>query len=186
MPGDLSGKVGVRLDFAALGLLGLMGIQVDPFYGSECENERLYFRVANISNEAIRLQRTDLVFNLELHTATGATQPRPPKENGWMRMQRLIRTQRDASSTYITRIEHDVRATEQRFQPLFFFGVVLLAITILGVMAAVIINSDARTAPPWVAAWGWIVLLVTFSAGGIATAMLVFAEAWHRFRRGRL
>ena len=46
MPGDLSGKVGVRLDFAAFGLVGLMGIQVDPYYGCGSENdERLYFRV---------------------------------------------------------------------------------------------------------------------------------------------
>ena len=40
MPGDLTGKLGVRLDFAALGLVRLMGIQVDPWYGTDWEDER--------------------------------------------------------------------------------------------------------------------------------------------------
>ena len=180
MPGDLSGKVGVRLDYAALGLLGLMGIQVDPYYGYHSENERLYFRVANLSNETIRLQRSDRVFNIELHDASGATEPRPPKEDGWTRMQRLIRNQRDASWTYITRVEHDVKAAEERYHPLILFGVVLVAVTVLGVVTAVVINTDAGTAPTWVADWGWAVLVATFAAGGFATAALVAAEAWHR------
>ena len=82
MPGDLSGKVGVRLDFAARGLVGLMGIQVDPYYGSdsEDESERLYFRVVNMGNEPIRLERGDGVFNIELHDATGACKPTPSRD----------------------------------------------------------------------------------------------------------
>ena len=177
MPGDLSGKVGVRLDYAALGLLGLMGIQVDPFYGSDTENERLYFRVANLSNETIRLQRTDRVFNLELHQVAGAEKPPAPKEPGWERMQRLIRNQRNASWTYITRVEHDVKATEERFHPLILFGIILVAVTVLGVSGAVLINTDPNGAPNWIAEGGWIVLVGTFAAGGLATAALVGGEA---------
>ena len=30
MPGDLVGKIGIRFNYASLGLTGLMGIQVDP------------------------------------------------------------------------------------------------------------------------------------------------------------
>lgn len=178
MPGDLTGKVGVRLDFAALGLVGLMGIQVDPYYGSEWENEKLYFRVANMSNETIRLNRTDRVFNLELHEARGARRPKKPKQRGWDRMQSLLRSQRDASWTYITRVEHDVRAIEERFHPLILFGVVLLAVTILGVITAVILDTDASSAPPWIANWGWIVLLLTFVAAAAATVAIVTAEAF--------
>ena len=82
MPSDLIGKVGVRLDFAALGLVGLMGIQVDPYYGSKHDDERLYFRVANMGNEPIRLQRSDRVFNIEFHDVVGAREPNPPKDRG--------------------------------------------------------------------------------------------------------
>lgn len=177
MPGDLSGKVGVRLDFAALGLLGLMGIQVDPFYGWDAADERLYFRVANLSNETIRLQRTDRVFNLELHQVEGAEKPPAPKEAGWERMQRLIRNQRNASWTYITRVEHDVKATEERFHPLILFGILLLAVTVLGVTGAVLVNTDPDRVPDWIADWGWMLLVGTFVAGALATAALVGAEA---------
>lgn len=180
MPGDLSGKIGVRLDFAALGLLGLMGIQIDPYYGQESEHERLYIRVANVSNETIRIQPSDRVFNIELHHAVGAKKPDPPKEDGWSRMQNLIRNQRDASWTYITRVEHDVKEIEERFQPLVLFGVILVAVTILGVMSAVVISTESESVPEWVSGWGWIVLVATFAAGGIATAALVGAEAWRR------
>lgn len=177
MPKDLSGKVGVKLDFAALGLLGLMGIQVDPFYGSDTEDERLYFRVANLSNETIRLQPTDRVFNLELHQVTGAEEPSLPKEPGWERMQRLIRNQRDASWTYITRVEQDVKETEERFHPLILFGIILVAVTILGVSGAVLVSTDIEATPDWIADGGWIVLVGTFAAGGLATAALAGAEA---------
>ena len=69
-------------------------------------------------------------------------------------MQILLRNQRDASWTYITRVEHDVRAIEDRFHPLFLFGVVLVAVTILGVFAAVMVNTDANSAPPLVRGLG--------------------------------
>ena len=183
MPGDLSGKVGVRLDFAARGLVGLMGIQVDPYYGSTLEDERLYFRVANMGNEPIRLERGEGVFNIELHEATGACKPKPSRARGWDRMQQLLKNQREPSWTYITRVDEHAKAIEDRWQPLVLFGVVLVAVTILGVMLAVVISVDAGAAPLWVSDWGWAVLVVTFSAGGLATAAIAGAEAWRRIRR---
>ena len=54
MPENLVGKIGIRLDAALKGLVGLMGIQVDPFmYGQDQEDERLYIRVANLGNETV-------------------------------------------------------------------------------------------------------------------------------------
>ena len=53
MPGDLVGKLGIRFDYATQGLTGLMGIQVDPYFGWGHEDERLYIRVANLGNETI-------------------------------------------------------------------------------------------------------------------------------------
>ena len=179
IPGDLSGKVGVRLDFAARGLVGLMGIQVDPYYGMDSEtDERLYFRVVNMGNEPIRLERGEGVFNIELHHAKGARKPEPPRASGWDRIQQLIKTQRDPSWTYITRVDEQAKAIEDRWQPLVLFGVILLAVTILGVMLTVVINTDARGAPTWVSDWGWGVLVVTLSLGGLATAAIVGVEAW--------
>ena len=182
MPGDLSGKVGVRLDFAARGLVGLMGIQVDPYYGSdsESEDERLYFRVVNMGNEPIRLDRGEGVFNIELHDATGACKPERSRTRGWDRIQELIKSQRDPSWTYITRVDKHAKAIEDHWQPLVLFGVVLVAVTILGVMLAVAINIDAGAAPRWFSDWGWGFLVLTFSAGGIATAAIVGVEAWRR------
>ena len=40
MPADLVGKIGIRFNHAALGLTGLMGIQVDPNYGQGKKAER--------------------------------------------------------------------------------------------------------------------------------------------------
>ena len=56
MPGDLVGKLGIRFDYASQGLTGLMGIQVDPYFGLGREDERLYIRVANLGNETVPIQ----------------------------------------------------------------------------------------------------------------------------------
>ena len=64
MPSDLVGKIGIRLEYALLGLTGLMGIQVDPRYGRDKEHERLYIRVANFGNNPIRLSAGDGVFHV--------------------------------------------------------------------------------------------------------------------------
>ena len=37
MPTNLVGKIGIRLEYALLGLTGLMGIQVDPLFGHDKE-----------------------------------------------------------------------------------------------------------------------------------------------------
>ena len=76
MPSDLVGKIGIRLEFALLGLTGLMGIQVDPLYGHDKTHERLYIRVANFGNAPIRLSPGAKVFTFELHEVAGGGSPR--------------------------------------------------------------------------------------------------------------
>lgn len=39
MPDNLVGKLGIRLNYAIQGLTGLMGIQVDPNYGQDVDDE---------------------------------------------------------------------------------------------------------------------------------------------------
>ena len=80
MPPDLVGKIGIRLQFAHLGLTGLMGIQVDPLFGHDKKRERLYIRVANFGNDPIRLSEGDGVFTFELHEVKGHV-PVEPRED---------------------------------------------------------------------------------------------------------
>ena len=54
MPATLVGKIGLRLDYAVKGLTGLMGIQVDPYYGQDSKDDRLHIEsltgVTNLSD----------------------------------------------------------------------------------------------------------------------------------------
>ena len=71
MPGNLVGKLGIRFNYATQGLTGLMGIQVDPFFGWGHDDERLYIRVANLGNEAVPIDLGADVFTFELHEIQG-------------------------------------------------------------------------------------------------------------------
>ena len=108
MPSDLVGRLGVRLEFASKGLVGLMGMQVDPYYGSGEDDEvRLYIKVANLGNKNVYVRPDDRVFNIEFSTVEG-TEPQGDKEDTWTR---LIRTVDDPSQqdwTYLTQIVDDL------------------------------------------------------------------------------
>ena len=86
MPPDLVGRLGVRLDFASRGLTGLMGIQVDPYYGTDSLDERLFIKVANFGNETVEVSAGDAVFNIEFSEVVGAAKPDPPKRPTWDRL----------------------------------------------------------------------------------------------------
>ena len=75
MPNNLVGKIGVRFDPSIRGLTGLMGIQVDPLYGSGQGDERLFIRVINLGNEAVRFSSQATVFTFELHELKGTVRP---------------------------------------------------------------------------------------------------------------
>ena len=100
MPGDLVGKIGIRFDYASQGLTGLMGIQVDPFYGwghttadTRGRDERLYIRVANLGNETISIPLRADVFTFELHNLDGRVpEPTPtPRLGMWHRLQDILK-----------------------------------------------------------------------------------------------
>ena len=86
MPADLVGHLGIRLDFAAKGITGLMGIQVDPYYGLDYEDERLYIKVANFGNEDVKICPGATVFNIEFSVVNNAEKPDPPKGKTWDRL----------------------------------------------------------------------------------------------------
>ena len=188
MPIDLVGKIGIRLQFAHLGLTGLMGIQVDPLFGRDKERERLYIRVANFGNDPIRLSEGDGVFTFELQQVIGHVKTEA-KEASWPRIKRTLRGLDDASWSYVTRVENNLSAETQSvkdyFQPLVMFGVFLVSVSILAaaltillqtpdpseVIGSSLLSLEARTLMLWV------------TIVGIAgTAWVGIAAGWRFFR----
>ena len=170
MPGDLVGKLGIRFDYASQGLTGLMGIQVDPYFGLGREDERLYIRVANLGNETVPIRPGADVFTFELHKVEGnVPAPSTPRLPMWHRLQEILAGQNNISWSFVTRVQHNVEDTKQQvrsareeirdyLQPLVIFGIFLVAVTILGVALSVILSvrdTPEVHVPGWVTNWGW-------------------------------
>ena len=149
MPADLVGKIGIRLRFALQGITGLMGIQVDPLYGHDKKDERLYIRVANLGNEPVKIRRCDDVFTFELHKVKGGVR-HTHKEDMWNYINRQLEDQRNLSWTYASRVESELNSkiaaaierNRDYLQPVVMFGIFLIAVTILGVSLSTILNVE--------------------------------------------
>ena len=219
MPANLVGKIGIRFDYASLGLTGLMGIQVDPFYGWGHDNERLYIRVANLGNETIEISVCDQVFTFELHTVMGPVPTPPePRKPMWYRLLEVLGDRPNVSWSNVTQVQLDVEGIQEDLrsqgnqlmkdleeanedmksgvdeakqelrdylQPLVMFGIFLVAVTILSVALAVIIDGRDRPevyVPGWVQDWGWIVLMFTLSGATLATAAMGVLTVWRLWK----
>ena len=137
-----------------------MGIQVDPCYGQQRDGERLYIRVANLGNEAIKLLPGDAVFTFEVHQlAEPVDCSKFPKDSTWKVLKSGLSDQVDASWSYATRIndesvergrqlreeanereeqhqhrfEVEISRIRDYIQPVVMFGIFLVAVTILSV-----------------------------------------------------
>ena len=202
MPGDLVGKIGIRFDYASQGLTGLMGIQVDPFYGWGHTNERLYIRVANLGNETISIPLHADVFTFELHdVGRHVPEPTTRRPDMWHRLQDILANQDHASWSNVTKVQVEVDSLNTRFesatkevrdylQPLVMFGIFLIAVTILGVALTVIVtgsDTPETYVPTWVRDWGWKVLLGTLSFAasvtGLVGLIIVGNLAWRTFSK---
>lgn len=187
MPVDLVGSIGIRFEYACRGLIGFMGIQVDPLYGQNQNDERLYIRVANVSNDDIIIPRGAEVFTVEFHTIIGSVPPRPvSRESMWSRIRNILDTlctpnssnasQIQAGLTNVReRLNSDIKGVRDYLQPLVMFGIFLISVTILGVALTVIVTgSDIPEVyvPTWVRNWGWKVLLGTLSTAAVATSLM--------------
>lgn len=180
MPEDLVGKIGIRLDYALQGLTGLMGIQVDPLYGRDKSDERLFVRVANLGNEPIRLSPGDRVFTFEVQTVE-EIRILEREEDTWTRIKRQLRHQSDLSWSYVTQVENNLSKEtaniREYLQPLVMFGIFLLAVTILGASLAVLLSmreTPSAQVPDWFTNWAWILLVLTLGVAAIATAAMGF------------
>ena len=187
MPKNLVGKIGIRFEYACRGLTGLMGIQVDPFYGQGLDDERLYIRVANVSSDDIVIHVCAEVFTLELHVVLGCVPPRPkPREPMWSRIRDTLDNLSNPSLSNAsqiqgdlknveTQLETDIKGVRDYLQPLVMFGIFLISITILGVALMVIVTGSdmpEREVPMWVRDWGWKVLLGTLSFAATITGVV--------------
>ncbi len=187
MPGDLVGKIGIRFKYASQGLVGLMGIQVDPYYGRNHNDERLYIRVANIGNNDVSIPVHDEVFTFEIQLLLGYVPPRrEPRVSMWLHLQETLAQQVFSSTSNITqvnsdlldmskRLRSDIKGIRDYLQPLVMFGIFLIAITILGVALTVIVtgsDTPETYVPTWVRDWGWKVLLGTISFAAFATGLI--------------
>ena len=199
MPDDLVGKIGIRLDAALKGLVGLMGIQVDPLYGqSEEDGQPLYIRVANFGNDPVKFVPGQPVFTFELHQITGEVHPpSSAKEPTWMRLKERLATQDNSSWTYVTRVQLEAGQAEEQLrsetgqaegrlrseisnirdylQPLVMFGIFLVAVTILGASISLILSvrdTPEVSVPNWVTDWGWILLMFTLGLATVTTAFI--------------
>ena len=198
MPGNLVGKIGIRFDYASQGLAGLMGIQVDPYFGWGRPGERLYIRVANLGNETISIPAGADVFTFELHDVKGyVPEPTTPRHDMWYRLQDILANQKNASWSNVTRVQVEVGRLESatkevrdNLQPLVMFGIFLIAVTILAVALTVIVTGSdmpEKEVPMWVRNWGWKVLLGTlsFAAGvtGLVGLVTVAGQLWRTISR---
>ena len=188
MPCNLVGKIGIRFDYALRGLTGLMGIQVDPFYGSDKCDERLFIRVANLGNETISLSKGDAVFTFELHNVAGAVKKKE-KEPTWDRIKKELSHQDDSSWSYVTQVKSDLSKETQNVresqQPVVLFGVFLVAATILSVAISMVLNFDgieSAEVPSWFDDGGWLMLMVTFVVGTTATLAIGVMTALQFFK----
>ena len=187
MPRDLVGSIGIRFEYACRGLIGFMGIQVDPLYGNGQSDERLYIRVANVSSDDIVIDVEAEVFTLEFHIVVGNVPQRPePREPMWYRIRDALDKLSSPSLSNASQIQGDLKNVEKQLkkdikgvknylQPLVMFGIFLIAVTILGVALTVIVSgSDIPEVyvPTWVRNWGWKVLLGTLSAAAVATSLM--------------
>ena len=202
MPGDLVGKIGIRFDYASQGLTGLMGIQVDPFFGRDADIERLYIRVANLANDPISIPLHDEVFTFELHEVIGnVPEPSRPRTEMWHRIWEILAGQREPSWSYVTRVQSELSAEAKELderlkvetknirdylQPVVMFGIFLVAVTILGVSLTVILSvreTPTITVPIWITNWGWVLLLSTLSIATVLTAAMGVLMIWHLLNR---
>ena len=71
MPEDLVGSIKIKFSHSRKGLIPLFGPKVDPYFGREHEDERLFLWVSNLGAAPIKIRKGERVFNVQFHTLQG-------------------------------------------------------------------------------------------------------------------
>lgn len=192
MPATLVGHQGIRFDYAVRGLTGLMGIQVDPLYGCEHEDERLYLRFINVGGQDIYIQPGEAVFNIEFQKVDGDL-VRNPRRLMWDRIVDLVQRQPHSDWSYATRIKIDIESEMEKVrrgpEAVVMFGIFLVAATLLGVMVTLLLSfkdTPAASVPSWVTGWGWVMMLTFIGIAGLATAGIGIAVVYQFLRNTKI
>lgn len=190
MPKDLVGHQGIRFNYAVLGLTGLMGIQVDPLFGANVSDERLYLRFANLSNDAVVIMPGAAIFNIEFQTVEGDIDI--DSINGlhgargrmWERIMEMTAKQSDPGWSFATGVKDELsealERVEKQLQPVVMFGVYLLATSLLGVSLAILLsvrNNNIGNIPSWVGDWAWGILLAELGFAALVVTVIGAATA---------
>lgn len=176
MPNDLVGHLGIRFRWTRLGLSALFGAQVDPGYGADYDEERLYLFVCNLSNQPVQFRPGQGIFNIEFARVEGEIERRPreflrpfieqrfftqPERHlGFVRdinqslaalKENMEGAQKDLKSTTEERlriVETEVRGVVGGLTQVVLFGVFLVAATLFGGAGAVLITILLNPALP--------------------------------------
>jgi deoxycytidine triphosphate deaminase len=173
MPWDLAGNLGLRFRFAREGLSVMTGLLVDPGYGFvrngegwEAEGAALHFFLVNIGAEKISIrlgEEGDGVLSLQF-LETKATQRRreisapndvaPATALGVYReigvLEKRLKKEKDKSKERFSELEQSVanlravvETTRSATENIVVFGVFLLAVTLIGVSATILVETLA-------------------------------------------
>ena len=161
IPDDLVGRLGIKFALTRRGLSPLFGFQVDPLYGANVPDERLYWRVVNLGTEEIRIRHGDPVFTIEFHVMKGANPDRVLEKiqrRGPMKKriddEMLKRSQgRYPGFTDVVRheVDRDVRDLRIKVETVqggtifvILFGVFIVAASLIGVALSILLPLLVR------------------------------------------
>lgn len=187
MPSNVVGRLGVKFDYTVKGITPLFGFQVDPGYGADDENERIFLRVANLGSQPVIIRSGERVFNLEFHLIDGQAEiVKSRREPTWSRLQKQLLPWEEAAWSNIVNVEQRMRKVEQElrddmsriersWQQVVFFGIFLIAASLLGGTIAALINTANNSAPRvpiWFLSWSWALLLILIGVAVIVTLVI--------------
>jgi len=198
MPSDLVGELGIKFKFSSQGLTSLFA-PVDPKYGTQHPNERLYLVVANLDPEPIVIRPGERVFTLVLHEVKGEIRQSESHEvrgsvGGRLEQTFFRRPARpfvgfierlndriekvEATERHIQEFEGRIAGVERGFQQITLFGIVLVAASLFGVVIATLLAflfSYLERMPTellaGISSWLWVVPV------GLFVSIVVIA-AW--------
>jgi len=205
MPKSVAGNISIKNRLAAEGLTLLSGLLIDPGYGLEERTDdergcRIYLHVANTGKDPILLRPgKDQIARVQFLRVLGDVweKRRSPRPSRW-------NEQQQASLGFLTelkQLKEDIERSENRSQNVVLFGVVVVAIALIGAafstILSIVTNSQLRGELRY--AWPdssdhaivWSLLLVA-AAGFALTFVLAVREIagwlgsrWRRRRRSQ-
>ncbi len=200
MPKSVAGNISIKNRLAAEGLTLLSGLLIDPGYGLDEQTDdedgcRLYLHVANTGKDPILLHPgEDQIARVQFLRVFGDVWDKriPPRPSRWSEQQQ-------ASLGFLTelkQLKEDVERSENRSQNIVLFGVVVVAIALIGAafstILSIVTNSQLRgelqhawpNSSDHAVVWG---LLLVAAAGFALVFVLAFREiaGWLSSRRRR-